>query len=363
TLGIPIARLADRGVRRTIIAAAVGLWSLMTALCGLTQNFWQLFAARMGVGVGEAGALPPSQSLIADYFPPERRSSAMAVLTVGTNLGVICGMVGGSFIAESLGWRWAFFLLGVPGVLFAVLIRLTLKEPPRHGISVDPTGLGRPSLLTSFRKLLARPTYVHMLIGFSVANFAAYGSGQWTVAFFMRTYGVPLSTIAPMAGTLQAVLGTISILLGGVVGDRLARRDVRWHLWLPSGGIAIVIPIVIAFYLAPTWQSGLVIASFAHLVSGIYAGPILAAVQGVVDPRSRALSVSLLLFATSLIGFGLGPLGVGILSDLLEPRLGNQSLRWALVLSTGLYPWTVVHLWIASKSYVADIRRAAEDSD
>lgn len=345
-LGIPIARLADKGSRVNVIAVSLTLWSGATALCGMALNFWHLLAARIGVAVGEAGGSPPSHSIISDMFPPERRATALAIYALGIPIGTQLGNLGGGWINEAFDWRTAFIVVGLPGVLLALVVRLTLREPARGAAEgILPGGDAPPPILEVFRYLWARRSFRYMSLGAALHAFVGYGVGYWIPAMFNRSHGLGTGEM----GTALFWLGFASIagtLLGGYIGDKLGAKDPRWYVWLPGLATLVSIPFSAFGYLYGEPYVALWVMSVHYFLSAYYLGPTFSMTQGMVGLRMRALAASISLFILNIIGLGLGPQFTGILSDLLRAftDLGADSLRWALVfslvfnlLSTGLY--------------------------
>ena len=336
-VGIPVARLADNWSRRNILAMSMVIWSAMTALCGLAANFWQMALLRVGVGVGEAGGTPPSHSLIASYFPSEKRSTAMGIFGTGTQIGVLVGMFGGAVIAEQIGWRWAFFVFGLPGVLVGALVALVVKEPVRRYAA--PTA----SMLSDIASLWRIPAFAILAFATGFTTLAGYGMGTWFPSFLIRVHGLTLTEaglILGLVGTSGALLGAVG---GGILCDKLASRDARWQLRVPSIGAALSVLFLGLFLLWPEsqlWRLGElrvpVAVAFLFLgavVSSFWIGPTYAAVQALAPDHLRSQASALLLLLLNLIGFGLGPMMVGALSDLLANDFAQNSVRYAMVIS------------------------------
>lgn len=336
-LGIPVARLADRWSRRNVLAISMVVWSGMTALCGMAASFWQLAAARVGVGVGEAGGTPPSHSLIASYFPPEERSTAMGIYGSGSQIGVLIGMFGGAIIADQLGWRPVFFIFGLPGILIGLLVFFVVREPPK------PAAPSARSMLTDLGSLWRIPAFAMICFATGFTALAGYGMGTWFPSFLIRVHGLSLTEaglILGVVGTLGALTGAIS---GGILCDRLAAKDPRWQLRLPAVGAGLSVVFLGLFLLWPEgqqWQLGdfripyaVVFLFFGGIVSSFWIGPTYAAIQTLTPDHLRSQASALLLLLLNLIGMGLGPLLVGVLSDLLLPSLGDHSVRYAMLIS------------------------------
>ena len=338
TLGVPVARLADNWSRRNVLAWSLAIWSGLTALCGAATSFSQMALLRIGVGVGEAGGTPPSHSLIADYFPPEKRSSAMSIHATGTQFGILIGMLGGALIADTFGWRTAFVVFGLPGVLLSLLIVKTVKEPIKKVVSTSTD-----SLLDTVKSIWAIPSFGLMAVATALTALSGYGLGAWGPSFLIRVHGLTLVE----AGLLLGIAGTFSGLFGAIIGgflcDRLSKKDTRWQLWLPSIGALVSVPLQGAFLLWPEqsyWLIGdlhvpiaIVFMLFGGMFASFWIGPTYAAVQNLAPANKRTQASAMLLLMLNLIGMGLGPLFVGILSDVLIPQFDDYSLRYALVVS------------------------------
>lgn len=348
TLGIPLARLADRKSRVVILSACLVLWSVMTAATGLARNFWQLFVIRMGVGVGEAGCVPTAHSMIGDLFPPERRAFAISVFQAGGLAGLSGGLMLTGILADQIGWRLALCAVGLPGVLLGVLILLTLKEPKRR--TAPQAGSSGESALTVIKILLKRKALLHLTLGLSVGSFATYGLTQWIPAFFIRSHGLSLTQIGVWSGLAAGIGGILGVLAGGAAAVKLLPGDRRWELWLPAMAYAGSAPIYLAVFLWPSPFIAITIKVAATFIAASGGGVALSAIQSFAEPHRRATAVSLVLFLSSLLGLGAGPFAVGLISDLLEPRLGGESLRYALAISTGALIWAGAHFAMAARS-------------
>jgi len=354
-LGIPFARWADRGVRVSIVALAVTLWSAMTALSGLARNFWELAVARLGVGVGEAGGAPPAHSLISDYFPPERRGRPLALFGAGGHVGGSLGWLAGGWLDFWLGWRGAFLALGLLGIAVGTLVRISLREPPRGQMDRAGAELMDEPLGASLRTLLATRSYVLLQLGGSLYVLAGYGVAVWLAAFFERVHGVERHVMGTWLGSIGLVFGLAGALLGGWAGDRLGRRDPRWYFWLPTLTAIGGLPLTALFLLAPTPQLAFLCFAPHALVTAMYAGPIYALTQAVVRVRTRALATAVHLFAVNLIGLGLGPILVGALNDALRARLGAGAIRYTMLGAASLSLLGCAFFLIGARHVRADL--------
>ena len=350
-LGVPIARLADTGNRRNIIAASVAVWSLMTAVCGAVGNFWQMLLARIGVGVGEAGCSPPAHSMISDLFPPERRATAMSTYNVGVYVGVLVGFIAGGWLNEVVGWRMAFVYIGLPGVLVALLVWMTVPEPQRE----QKGAAAPPAIGTVLERLWRKRTFRHLSLAAGLHAFVGYGAGNWAPSFFIRSYGVGTAELSLYLAPIAAFAGAAGAIGGGVLADRLGRRDVRWNIWLPAAAIVASVPLSLAVYMLPDFRSAILLSALPVLLGATYLGPTLAMTHGMVEQRMRAVASSVLFLVLNLIGMGLGPWATGLASDLLYPAFGDDSLRYALMLVILVNLWCVVHYVLAARTLKADL--------
>jgi MFS family permease len=351
TLGVPVARLADRWSRRNVLAIAMVVWSGMTALCGMAATFVQLALLRVGVGVGEAGGTPPSHALIADYFPPEQRSTALGIHGTATQFGVLIGMIGGAIIAEHLGWRAAFVIFGLPGILIGLIIALTVRDTPRvaAGVGADL------SFTRTVRAIWKLPAFSGIAFAAALTAMSGYGLGAWSPSFLIRVHGLSLTQAGLLLGAVGSLGGLVGAIWGGALCDRLVRRDHRWQLRLPAIGALVSAALQLLFILWPTqhtWQIGgftipvaMVFMLFGAVFAAFWIGPTYAAVQSIAPAHWRTQAAAMLLLIFNLIGMGIGPVLVGVISDLLTPALAEQAIRYALaasllsVLMGGLLYW------------------------
>jgi MFS family permease len=350
TLGVPIARWADRGTRRDIIALALFLWSGMTALCGLARTFPQLALARIGVGVGEAGCSPPAHSLISDYYPPEKRATAFATYALGIPIGTALGYLLGGWMTQELGWRHAFLLCGIPGLLLALIVRVTLREPPRGMSEARREAAPMPGTLEVARTMWGLGSFRHLAIAATLHAFVGYGVGAWNPSYLARSHGLSSAEIGAFLALAVVLFGGAGTWLGGYLTDRWGRRDVRWSMWVPGISTLIAVPFAVAFYLWPDVRTALFFGGVPVFFGAMYLGPTYSITQALAPLRMRAMASAFLLFLINLIGLGLGPQLVGVVSDLLSSRLGEESLRWALVLTVAINVWSGVHYFLGART-------------
>lgn len=358
TLGVPIAWLADRSNRRNLIAYAIALWSAMTALCGLAPNVWLLALARMGVGVGEAGCSPPAHSLIADYFPAERRATALSIYSLGIPFGIMFGLFFGGWLDEMFGWRKALLLVGVPGIAVALIVRFTLREPRRGQSDPNAALTPPPSLAVTARYLAERRAFVHLTIGTALAAFAGYSVVTWLPAFLVRSHAMASSDIGVALGLIVGIAGGAGIFLGGYLADRCGSRDVRWRLWLVPCAFVLSAPLYVATFLATDSNVALVCLTLPMLLTNAYQATSFAQTQNLAAIPMRSTAAAILFLIINLVGLGMGPPLTGWVSDLLATRYGADSLRYALAGLIGVYLWSGWHYYLAGRHLPGDLPRA-----
>lgn len=366
TLGIPIAWLADRYNRRNIIAASVGLWSIMTGLCGVAGSFTTLFLSRIGVGVGEAGGSAPAYSYVADYVRPSRRSTVFAILNSSVPAGVFVGFLIGGYVNAHYGWRAAFMSVGVPGVLLALLIRFTLSEPAR-GMSEARSVPSRPEpVRKSIGHLLRVPAFVHLVIGSTTFTMGAMGSGAWAASFFTRVHALPASTVAVTLGFIYGGGGVLGSLAGGFLADRMVLRtgDQRWHTWISGGVAAAIVPFAFCVYLDPNPTHAFLAQAAIAVLMHAWMGSVYGTIQSLAGIRRRAVAAALNMLAINLVAYALGALLVGAASDFLSTWLGVKSLGYAILIVVVLsYSWAAAHFFLAGRTLRVDLRNAEADID
>lgn len=332
--GLPIARWADKGIRRDVISIALTVWSVMTAVSGLAGNYVHLLLARIGVGVGEAGGSPPAHSMISDIFSANTRASALSVYSIGIYVGILVGFALGGWMADTFGWRLAFFVVGVPGVLLAVILRLTVREPIRGwsegsaNANADPA----PPLSQVVRTLWTRPSFRYIALGASMQAFIIYGVGNWLPSYFLRSFDTDLTTIGAWMALTSGFGGGAGSFFGGWVADRLGVRDVRWYLWVPAALVTLVVPVLAVALTTQSLNLALILTAPFNFLTAAYLGAVLAVSHSLVTARMRALTSAALFFILNLIGLGLGPLVVGMLSDVLAAQGGESPLGTAMMI-------------------------------
>ena len=328
TLGIPIATLSDRFNRRNIIVLCTSIFRFMTALCGLAGSFLHLFLARIGVGIGEAGTAPASQSILSDLYDAHERPSAMAILGAGGNIGLMIGLLIGGWVNEWYGWRIAFFVASIPGLAIALLIAITVKEPSRKPKPLTTT-LPRDTL-EGIRIAIKIRSVRRFIMGGTLYAMTAYGIHTWMSVYFIRFHNMSTGEAGTVNAIIVGILGAIGAIAGGFLCSKLSKIDVRWNGWIPAIAIIVSLPFLVATLLSDNTSAAIGFFVVPGILSSIYAGPTYAIIQGLVPENRRAIAAALYLLVFNLIGLGLGPLATGILSDLYAPIVGAESLRWAM---------------------------------
>lgn len=358
TAGIPIAYWADRGNRRNIVSLSLAVWSGMTAISGFVQSYTQLLLARLGVGLGEAGGSPPAHSMISDYYPPEQRATALSFYSMGIYIGILFGFAFGGVIADAFGWRVAFLVVGIPGVLFAVILRLTVKEPRRGRWDKANASAQKPSLQETITLLRQRPSFWYIALGCALTAYVSYGNGNFFPSFLIRNHGMSLSEVGMVLALVSGTTGAAGTFLGGYLADRLGQQDKRWYLWVPLlGGAAGFFPY---FYvlLGDSTVGILVTLVYVNLVTALYLGPSIAISHALVPPAMRAITSAVLFFVLNMIGLGLGPLLTGVLSDLFQPQFGDQNLRYAMVVTALVGTVAMLMFFLAARRLPKDLAKA-----
>jgi len=355
-MGIPMGRVADKVNRKNMIAIVLVVWSVMTAFCGVAQNFVQLLIARIGVAIGEAGCVPPSHSIIADYFSPTRRAMALSIFSSGISLGVLFGFLAGGWISEFFNWRVALIVVGLPGVILAVVIIFSLKEPVRGHAEGLSDNQELPSFFNVVYHLFQRRAYRHFIAGGGLTGFAYFSILQWMPSFLDRTYSMTPAEIGTILAPIMGVGGGIGALLGGRIVDYLIRFDERWYMWLPGLASFIAAPLTLFIFMLSDPLLMLILLTFPILLFAIHLGPISSALQGFSTLRMRGTSVAISLFVTNIFSLGLGPQIVGIVSDLLTPTYGIDGLRYAIAsVSVVALFWSAFHFSYGARSFSRDL--------
>ncbi len=351
TLGLPIARYADKNNRKNVVSISLVVWSAMTALSGMAQNFIQLLLARVGVGIGEAGGSPPAHSIISDYYEPEKRATALSIYSTGVYIGIGLGFLIGGVIAQNYGWRMALYALGIPGILYAVLVWFTIKEPIKGRMDAAASNEKEYSFREVVNILLQKKTFIFLSLATGFQSFGNYAIGNWLAPFLGRSHGMDLATIGITLGLIAAFGGGLGTFMGGYLTDKMGKKDVRWYFWLPALAIVINIPLAVFVFFGGNTQAILGVLVVSYFLSALYLGPAIAVTHNLVSAKMRAFSSAVLFFVLNTIGLGFGPLIIGMLSDWLEPTYGTDALRWAFTCTflTGII--AAVLLFMAGRYY------------
>ena len=313
---LPIARAAESKSRINVISVCITLWSIMTALCGITTAFWQLAIFRMGVGVGEGGCSPSAHSLLSDHFKPKMRATALGVYFGGVPFGTMLGAILGGWIADHFSWRMAFIMLGLPGLLLALLARLTLREPARGHSEGQAVSADTPSFWTVCRKLLTNRTVVLLVVGMVCANFGGSSMASFTQTYLVAAFHLSIAKVGLLYGLVIGAAGVFGMVMGGVIADRAGKKDVRWYAWAPAIGCAVAFPMYVLAFTAHSVMAAVGFVFCAYLMMSFYFAPTFGVVQNLVAPRMRASASALLFLSINVMGQGLGPVFMGWLSDL-----------------------------------------------
>jgi MFS family permease len=397
-LGIPIARLAEKNSRVNIITICLVIWSGFTALCGTATNFLQLLLFRVGVGIGEAGCSPPAHSLISDYYPPKQRASALAVYSFGIPLGTMIGAVAGGWLVQHMGWRIAFFIVGAPGLIIALIVKLVIKEPPR-GHSEEAGGVAEatmqgqaPSLIAVTKRLFRSASFRHMTAGVTLASFASYGSGFFAQPYFIRNFDLSYTQVGLIYGLIGGISSGAGTLIGGFLTDWVGKRDGKWYALVPAIGLAIAMPLYLAVYSNPSWTIAAALMILPGVFHYTYLGPTFGVMHNLVEPRMRATATAVLFFVLNLIALGFGPPFTGFVIDLFTQHLfaaqglgdflalcpggkaavgasleigaacksaSAMGTRYGMLVTILIYGWAALHYLLGSRTLAADLKRAA----
>ncbi len=384
-MGIPVARLAERRSRVMIISAAVAVWSLMTALSGFANSFSHLLLARIGVGVGEAGAGAPSQSVLSDYYPPEKRASVFSILGLATPLGLVIGGLGGAIVAQNFGWRAAFLIVGLPGLVLALITWLTMKEPPRGFSEGRNDTDAAPPLMAVVRRLWASKAFRHILTAAVIVNFVGFSGMSFLHPFLVRTFNVSYTTAAFAFVVVNSISLAGGYLAGGFITDRLVKKDLRFYGWAPGIAMLLAGPAYILGFLQTQWIAAILVLILPGLFSGVYFGPTFAVTHNLVGPRMRASATAILSLIMSIVGMTTGPVFTGWLSDLFAARaftLGDYAalcpgtahtaladacriasasgIKMALIIVVSLFWWAALHFFLAARTLKPELQAAIQ---
>jgi predicted MFS family arabinose efflux permease len=357
--GIPIARLADRTSRRNIVAVGLLVWSFMTLASGLARSFSHLLLARLGVGIGEAAGSPPSHSLISDYFPPERRTTALAIYATGIYLGAMIAFLAGGYVREVFDWRTAFFIVGAPGIFLTLLLLLTVREP-RRGLSehtrVDTTPVSTREVA---RFLYAQRSFRNLVLAGCCQSLSGYAFLTWAFSFLLRVHEMSSTQVGLWLGLVVGIGGASGAYLGGVIADRLGARDARWYLWLSAIVSLAGAPFGIGFLLIPDATSALICFIPFYVLGAMYVGPLWSMTQSLAKVPMRATASAILLFILNIVGLGLGPQLIGWLNDGVFSQHGVDAIRYSLCVVAIVGALAALFFMRAARTLREDLATAA----
>lgn len=353
-LGIPVARLADRFNRVWIMTVALGTWSLMTALCGFAQSFSQLFMARVGVGVGEAGGVSPAFSVLCDYFPKEQRARAFGIYSFGVPVGSALGILAGGYLISLLDWRKAFMVVGFFGVIITPILRLTVREPVRGQLDSGQRTVARASIQDVLRVLSTKPSFWAMSAGTATASMMSYGLLFWLPSYFVRSFDLPVLNASMAFGLLTLVGGVTGIWIGGVLGDRFGQYGKQAYGLIPCSAVACAIPLYALAISSHSLTACIALMLIPTALGLMWMGPVLSSIQQLVPVNMRSTASAIFLFLNSLIGIGLGSVLMGSLSDTMSARFGTDSLRYAMLSSLGVYGLSAIFFALAARRLSRD---------
>ena len=347
TLAVPLSAVADRTSRSWVITIALVFWSAFTALCGVAQNFWHIFLARVGVGVGEAGGVAPSYAIIGDYFPPRRRASALAIYSLGVPIGSAIGVMGGGWIASTIDWRVAFFVMGGAGLLIAPLFKMVVKDVPR--VDDADSAPGSRSIWQVAKVLAKKPPFWFMAFGAAFSSMLGYGIGFWKPSFLLRSYDIDLWGAALFMGGVLLIGGVSGMLAGGFLADKMGGNK-KWYPILPGIAFIIGAPIYAAGVVSESLTLAFILFLIPQGLAYVWFGPVLTAIQHLVEPRDRATASALFLLINNLIGLGGGIYALGLISDAYAPVYGDESLRVSILTVLPLFVVAGVLMLLASRT-------------
>lgn len=346
--GLPIAKLAANGNRRNIISISVAVWSALTIATAAAQNFLHLALARLGVGIGEAGAVSPAHSIISDLYPPDRRTSAMATFVAGANIGILLAFLIGGIAGQFLGWRWAFVIAGVPGLALALVLRFTVREPVRE-TAVRDGRQHRSLFIATIQTIWHDRGLFHALCGMGLTGILTFGALAWIPTFIIRTHGLGQAQTGIFLALTIGIIGGLGTWFSGRLADRLGADNPKWRLGIVVGAILLAKPFVIGFLLLDYRVAALASFVVAALVAGTFWGPTFAFLHSRVNAEMRPMATAIFLFVFNLVGVGIGPTLVGIASDTIFSGYGVRSLGVSLATIQLIGMWGAWHYWLVTR--------------
>jgi predicted MFS family arabinose efflux permease len=353
-LGVPIAWLADRSNRAWIMTIALGVWSAFTAACGYAQNFAQLFGARLGVGVGEAGGVAPAYSLISDYFPPRERARALAAYSFGIPIGSAAGILIGGLLATQLDWRIAFIAVGLAGLVLAPIFRVVVREPKRGRYDVGPAHERAHAFWPAARALIAKPSYWCLSFGGAFSSIMGYGVFFWMPSFLVRSFGFSVSQVSLYYGAILLIGGVAGVWLGGALADVMGREKRSRYALIPAAAFVLTLPCYVLGLLSSSPALAFILFLPPTAFGLVWLGPVITAIQHLAPASARTMGSALFLFVNNLIGLGLGSLLIGALSDALTAQFGEEALRYSILAGAGFYVVAALFMALGSRFLVRD---------
>ncbi|MDF1833265.1 MAG: MFS transporter [Alteraurantiacibacter sp. bin_em_oilr2.035] len=364
TMAVPLAALADRTNRSWVIAVSLFAWSGFTALCGLTQNFWQIFLARLGVGVGEAGGVAPSYAMIGDYFPSKQRATALSIYSLGIPIGSGLGVLAGGYIAATIDWRTAFFAVGLSGLVLAPIFKLLVRDKNKPVAVADSphTDPERPTLRETAAVLARKRSFWLLSFGAASSSMLGYGIAFWLPSLLMRSFGFDLVQASQFFGALLLFGGIVGVMGGGLLADRLGSQDRAYYSWVPGLAYFLGAPLFAAGISSDNAQFAFLLFLLPQALAYVWLGPVLTAIQHLVVPSARATASALFLLINNLIGLGGGIYALGALSTALTPVYGEEALRYSMLYALGLYGVSAVLMGLAGPALRKDwVREEGDD--
>lgn len=355
SVGIPIARYADRNNRKNVVGLSLAVWSFMTAITGFVSSFFQMLMVRIGVGVGEAGGSPASQAILSDYFKKEERPVAFAIFASSVYIGLFLGFSMGGVLEGSLGWRNAFIYLGFPGILVALILFWTVKEPPKGYSETTKVEEENLAFWPAMRYLFDRKTYIYILCGSGLHSFVGYSFANWIPSFFIRVHQMSIMEVGIWLAISVGIGGFIGAFAGGFIVSKLVKRDIRWYMWIGIVSIIFTIPFSLFTLFSSNSMASVMCYFIPNVLFSLNMGALLTVNQGIVSVRMRAMSSAVYYLVINFIGLGLGPLFVGALSDYLIPLYGDESLRWSLFIVSNIYLLCMYFYWKAGQHLEHDL--------
>jgi predicted MFS family arabinose efflux permease len=356
--GLPFGIYADRTNRRNLAAGCLAFWSGLTALCGMAQNFWQLLLARMGVGIGEAGGGPAALSIIADLFEHKKRATAMAIFALGSPLAALINLTVGTHLSHTYGWRATLLAASIPGIVLALFLVFTMREPARGESDQKSRAKQAAPLGDTFAFIRQQKALVHLLTAALLSYITLAGASSWTFSFLVRSHHVKLNEVGAQLGVAIFVAGIAGNYLSGILADYMGQRDERWRLWIIGGGAVLSVLLGFGWIWSEGWTATLLLVACFAAASTFWFAPAVALCLSLVEIRMRATMAGILFLIANMIGYGLGPILVGKMSDLFAPAFGADSLRMALSCIVMVNLWAALHFFLAGRAVRSNLARA-----